>query len=300
MLSHRLKHVVAVGRFGSFSRAADALGVTQSTVTKCVADLERSLGYPLFHRTSRGATPTEQGREFIDRAARVLADVTDLLGEADKHADPYRGTLRVGLFPGSIEWLLTDSLVALIKRHPQIRIETVSGSSERGIQLLARGDIDVAFGLHAAFSGWNQFKSEMIASAEIAPFVRIGHPLLLREQVGEEELVQYDFVVPSMSEPYTSIIQDMYERHGERIKDRLHMTDDFHLTRRIVGMSDAIGLVAGDYAQAPYFRERFAVLTDTKILGKLTVCYAIRVRWSIKPTVRALISLMRQANKGRA
>ena len=45
------------------------------SVTKSVAELERYLGYSLFHRTSRGAMPTEEGREFIDRAARLLADV---------------------------------------------------------------------------------------------------------------------------------------------------------------------------------------------------------------------------------
>ncbi|MFN6935087.1 MAG: LysR family transcriptional regulator, partial [Tsuneonella sp.] len=68
MLDSRLKHAVAVGQLRSFSRAADAVGVTQSAVTKSVAELERHLGYSLFHRTSRGAMPTEEGREFIDRA----------------------------------------------------------------------------------------------------------------------------------------------------------------------------------------------------------------------------------------
>jgi DNA-binding transcriptional LysR family regulator len=87
MLDSRLKHAVAVGRLCSFSRAADDVGVTQSAVVKSVADLERQLGYPLFHRTSRGARLTGEGRGAIDRASRLLSDAAELVGDAtpDQH-----------------------------------------------------------------------------------------------------------------------------------------------------------------------------------------------------------------------
>lgn len=293
MFDPRLKHAVAVGRLGSFSRAADAVGVTQSAVTKSVADLERSLGFALFHRTSRGALPTEEGRDFIDRAARILADAAELMGEAERRADPYKGTLRIGLFPGSMDWLLTEPLIALIRRHPAVRIEILTGNSERGVQLLSRGDIDVAFGLQAAFGAWSQFRCETIASAEIVPFVRQDHPILAQRPIGEDVLIRYDFVVPSSSEPYTSIIQAMFERHGHRPSDRLHMTDHFPLVRRIVGSSDAIGLVAREFARTTRFRERFVVLNEVKVLEPLVMCYAVRTRWPVKPAVRALIAEVR-------
>lgn len=296
MFDPRLKHAVAVGRLGSFSRAADAVGVTQSAVTKSVADLERSLGYALFHRTSRGALPTEEGRDFIDRAARILADAAELMGEAERRADPYKGTLRIGLFPGSMDWLLTEPLIALIRRHPAVRIETLVGNSERGIQLLSRGDIDVAFGLEAAFGAWSQFRCETIALAEIVPFVRKDHPILKHQPIGEDMLIGYDFVVPSSSsEPYTSIILQMFERHGLRPGDRLHMTDYFPLVCRIVASSDAIGLVAREFARTAWFRGRFTVLPGVKVLEPLVMCYAVRTRWPVKPAVRALIGEVRQA-----
>jgi DNA-binding transcriptional LysR family regulator len=55
----RLKHAVAVAKCGSFTAAAKLIGVTQSAVTRAVADLERQLGYDLFHRTARGAFLTD-------------------------------------------------------------------------------------------------------------------------------------------------------------------------------------------------------------------------------------------------
>ena len=68
---------VRVVETGSFSGAAKAVGVTQSAVTKSVADLEQQVGFAIFNRTSRGVAMTPEGRDFIDRAARLLADALE-------------------------------------------------------------------------------------------------------------------------------------------------------------------------------------------------------------------------------
>ncbi len=107
MLDQRLNHVVAVARARSFSGAAGAVGVTQSAITKSIADLERQVGFPIFYRTSRGALLTEQGRDFVERAAKVAGDVGELLKGSIGKRDPYAEFLR-----------LADPLVALLTRHP--------------------------------------------------------------------------------------------------------------------------------------------------------------------------------------
>ena len=52
-----------------------------------------------------------------------------------------------------MDWLINDAAIGLLKRHEGVRLEIVSGNSERAVQLLSRGDIDVAFGLEAALAG---------------------------------------------------------------------------------------------------------------------------------------------------
>ena len=88
---------MAVARVGSFSGASKAVGVTQSAITKSVADLEQQLGFAIFNRTSRGVAMTPEGRDFIDRAARLLADAADLFGERDRGADPFAGSGSTGV-----------------------------------------------------------------------------------------------------------------------------------------------------------------------------------------------------------
>lgn len=294
MLDSRLKYAVAVARLGSFSGAAKDVGVTQSAVTKSVADLEQQLGFAIFSRTSRGVATTPEGRDFIDRAARLLADAADLFGERNRGADPFAGQLRIGLFPGSIDWLINDPAIGLLKRHTAVRIDTVSGNSERAVQLLSRGDIDVAFGLEAALAGWPQFKCERIATIEILPFVRKDHPILAETSVDKQTFTRFDFVVPSSSEPYTPIIRKMYEQDGQRPEYRVHMTDYFHLVRRIVASTDAVGLVAKAFTLTGWFREAFVALPDAGLLEPLVLAYAVRARWPIKPAAKDLIARVRQ------
>jgi len=295
MLDSRLKHAVAVGKHGSFSRAADDVGVTQSAVTKSVADLERQLGYPLFHRTSRGALPTEEGRDFIDRASRLLSDAADLVGDTERSADPYKGLVRIGIFPGSLEWMLTEPLVTLLHQRPGIRIEMVTGTSERGVQLLTRGDIDVAFGMHAAFANWAQFKCEKVGALDAIPFVRRGHPILTMGLVTGEMLTKFDFIVPSSSEPYTTVVRQMYEANGLPSTDRLHVIDFFPLVLRMVASSDTIGFVAVESANGKRFQERFVALGGAHLFQAPPVCCAIRARWPARPATRALIAQVRKS-----
>ena len=92
----RLKQAVAVGRLGSFSKAAEAVNVTQSAVTKSVADLERRIGFPIFLRTYRGVVPTSEGRAFLERASRLLADTDELLSGSYR-TDPFSGNVRIGI-----------------------------------------------------------------------------------------------------------------------------------------------------------------------------------------------------------
>lgn len=295
MLDPRLKHAVAVGKLGSFSRAAESVGVTQSAVTKSVADLERQLGHPLFHRTSRGVLMTEEGRDFLDRAARLLFDFAALMGDEERAADPYKGTIRLGIFPASIEWMLGDPLIGLLHRHPGVRYDIVTGTSERGVQLLTRGDIDVAFGMDAAFGSWGQFKCEPVGTLDAIPFVRRDHPLCETGERSIEALTRFDFVVPSFSEPYSSTVLQMYEQSGRSSRDRIHVVDFFPFIQRIIKTTDAIGFVTRDVARSDNFRANFAALDDLALFTAPKLCCAVRACWPARPAVRALIADIRHA-----
>ncbi len=290
MLDPRLNHLVAVARCGSFTAAAQAIGVTQSAVTKGVADLERQLGYSLFHRTARGALLTEKGGEFVERASRLLDDARELLEGSAIKADPYAGVLRIGVCPASIEWRLIAPLASLLARHPGIRFDVSGASFERMVQLLRNGAVDVALGFDAAFSEWPDLRREPVPELKTTLFVRKGHPALDKVPASLTDIAEYDFVSPSDSRPFGAIIRNVYERQGIEWRTRMHVIDYFPIVRRIVATSDAIGVVALSHASSRSFQRDFALLDHRVPFEPARMCCAVRARWEAKPAVRAFIS----------
>ena len=120
MLDRRLNHVLAVAHASSFSGAAAKFGITQSGITRSIADLERELGYTLFYRNGRGVTLTERGRDFVERAGQLIEDTRALFAGGEER-DPYARSLRIGVAPSSLEWRLADPLSSLVARHPSLR-----------------------------------------------------------------------------------------------------------------------------------------------------------------------------------
>ena len=293
MLDRRLNHVVAVAHAGSFTNAAAAVGISQSGITKSIADLERELGYTLFYRTARGAVPTEEGRDFIERAARLLEDARVLLAGNREHNDPFAQALRVGICPASIEWLLTEPLRTLLARHPGIRFELVASTFERVIQLLRTGGVDVAVGFDEAFAEWNEIKRERIATMQSVFFVRKDHPILSLGEAASDELPNYTFVIPSDSRPYGSVIRAIFDEKGDWQR-HLHTIDYFPTVRRIVGSSDAIGVTTREYAGSASFGAQFERVPGPYLLPRAEMCCAVRARWEPSPVVRAFRRILRE------
>lgn len=293
MLDPRLNHVVAVAHGGSFTKAAEIVGVTQSGITKSIADLERELGFAIFYRTSRGALLTEEGRDFVERAARLLEDARALLQGPRERGDPYAGPLRVGVCPASLEWLLADPLASLVGKHPGIRIEIIGSSFERTIRLLRNGSVDVAFGFDAAFAEWSDVRREHIATLQGVLFVRKGHPLSNQAGVELDDLAEFDFVTPSDSRPYGVVIRELYESREVEWQKHLHIIDNFSIVRQVVATTDAIGVTTAEYAATATFAASFEMIQDVNPFAPAPLCCAVRSRWDPKPAVRALLSEMR-------
>ena len=294
MLEARYSYVVAVAQRGSFTAAAQVVGVTQSALTRSVSDLEKQIGYAIFHRTARGVTLTERGQDFVTRVSRLLEDARDLMDDRRDRRDPYSGVLRIGVCPASLEWWVVDSLGEMLGKHGAIRFELSSSNFETIAQHLRSGALDVAVGFDAAFSHWSDLRREPMGALKSALFVRNGHPLLAKETLAKADLAKYDFVAPSESRPYGEVIRNLYEGQGIDWRDRVHRADFFPAVRKIIERSDAIGVVALSHARMDPFVRRFSLLSDVDLFPIAPLCCAVRLRWEQKAAARAFIKIIKR------
>lgn len=132
---------VLVAAHGSFSRAAQTLGVPKGTVSRRVARLEEHLGARLLQRTTRQVGMTEVGRAYYERCRHAVEEIEDAERLVSDVKGTVNGTLRVSLSTDLMRSLLLPRLPALRERHPLLRLEI--DVSQRKVDLVAE-NIDVA------------------------------------------------------------------------------------------------------------------------------------------------------------
>lgn len=137
----RMRLFVRVVETGSFSRAAKAEGVVQSTASKEMSALEKHIGGTLVRRNSRGLTITEQGQEFYDFSVGMLADLDAAEDRIRSGQTSPRGRLRVTCPAVFSSRLIVPNLPDFFQRYPDLSIDLQV--SERYLNLVGDG-IDVA------------------------------------------------------------------------------------------------------------------------------------------------------------
>ena len=145
MLSlHQLTVFLAVYEHGSLTRAAEALGYAQPSVSEQVRALEKSLGVQLFRRVGRGVVPTTVADTLRPHAERTIAAAEDTRRAAQQVKAFETGTIRFGMF-GTARLYAGAGLVAdVLARYPGVRVELVGQNSSEVTEELRRGRIEVA------------------------------------------------------------------------------------------------------------------------------------------------------------
>ena len=136
-----LKYFLAVARHGSTTAAGKALRLSQSTVHRRLAELEKRLGRKLVRRTAAGYRLTEFGEELRPYAERIEAAVGDFERQVNDIGHARGGVIRVTC-PEPIVPRMTPLIERFHARHPKLRVEFVT--SDRYLDL-AKGEADVAF-----------------------------------------------------------------------------------------------------------------------------------------------------------
>jgi DNA-binding transcriptional LysR family regulator len=143
--------LAAVVETGSFARAADALGLTASGISRAVARMEGRIGIRLFDRTSRAVKLTDEGQRFYERVAHLLVEIEDAATETAGSAVTVRGRLRVNVDPWFARLVLAPRLEKFMSAQPSLNLELIV--RDRLGDLVTDGfDAAIRFGLPEASS----------------------------------------------------------------------------------------------------------------------------------------------------
>lgn len=181
----QLQFLAALQVHGSFVRAADAVGVTQPTLSAGIKELEAVLGVSLVDR-ARGAALTPAGEEAAERAGRILSETEELVRALQDSAGPLIGPFRLGAIPTIAPFLLPRALPALREAYPDLRLLLREDVSSRLIEQLRSRALDAA--IIAVPYDAPGIEVEIIGDDEFLLCAPKGHPLALRNDLSPDDL----------------------------------------------------------------------------------------------------------------
>lgn len=196
----QLEYFVAVGEAGSIAKASEQVNVSPPSISASIAQLEAEFGIELFVRKhSHGLSLTAGGRVFLKEAQRLLSDADALHDVAGDISDKVRGPLAVGCLVTFAQLVLPALRRSFENQHPEVRIRQFERNQGQLLEMLLRGEIDLALTYDLEVSQDIAFEPLM----QLPPYVMLpdNHRLAGREVVMPEDLADEPMVLLDL--PYS-------------------------------------------------------------------------------------------------
>lgn len=214
MLSLRkLKTFVKVAQIGSFSRAADALYITQAAVSQQIRELEAHLGVSLFERRSSGIILTRAGATLQKYALQMLSLSDQAENAVTNIVKMQAGNLRIGVTRPAAAYLVQTWLSAFHKEQSQFKtILQTKNDAEALYKQILSGRLDIAF-IEGKID--LDFKSPRIKTAELknanlCVIFGNNHPWKERKRVSVHEVAQQPLVACSRHSPLSDWVRELF------------------------------------------------------------------------------------------
>lgn len=144
MTLQQLEYIVAVDKYRHFVRAAEACGVTQSTLSSMIQKLETELDTQIFDRNSHPVRPTAQGENIIRQAQVVLFNAAQMKEMVLTERQQETGELHLGVIPTIAPYIIPKLIKHIHSHHKQVRLRLLEARTSVLTEKLERAEIDIA------------------------------------------------------------------------------------------------------------------------------------------------------------
>jgi len=207
---------------GSLTKAAEALGSTQSRISHILSDLEEEYGVSLMIRSRGGIALTEAGTLILPKMKEILQKERELQELVSDIGSADAGTVRLGAFTSvAVHWL-PGMIRAFQEAHPRAELEMLNGDYHDMEQWLREGDIDLGFVSLPAPRG---VRAIPLAQDPLVAILPRGHRLAAMERIPIQELDRDPFI--SLLQSSSHDIHRALDKAGVRPRIKFTTKDDY-------------------------------------------------------------------------
>ena len=207
MNTGRLYEFLVLSKLLSFSKAADALYISQSVLTRHMQDLEKELGVTLLNRTTHGVSLTEAGRILAKESPELINKCDSALRRLRTQNIPAKGKIRIGIgLEFSYSGHIRSFIQGFLKRYPDIELQYDVFPGNTPIQTALAYDLFFTpCTYHDLPDSTTQFLSRRNGTFAVLP---PSHPLMARSAVSLHQLVGQTIIVPHAQELFGPYAQN--------------------------------------------------------------------------------------------
>lgn len=234
----QLEVFLAVVETGSVSLAARRLRLTQPTVSRDVAQLERLTGLVLFDRGRGGMRPTAEGLLFAEEVRRTFAGLDRITASAEAIRRGAQGQVVVAALPIYADGFVIRALGALAGEMPEVRARVETQLIDEILRKVLHDQIDLGV-VAGPFLQPPRIETVVLGRRRLMAVMRHDHPLAGRREVGVAELAGADLVLMAQSNPHRALVVQAFASAGVMLRSRLEAASQ----RGAAGLALASGAV---------------------------------------------------------
>lgn len=210
----QVRAFLALARAGSYAGAAEATGLSATSLHRAVADLAVALGQRLVDRRGRSILLTPQGERRARGFGLAMAELRSGLAEVAAWQGKAAGRIVVGAMPLSRARWLPETILRFHARHPGVAIAVVEGSHAELAGPLRDGEIDLMLGALRVGALLEDLHQEPVFEDSPQLVMRAGHPLLAEAQPMGQRLADFPWILPARDTPLRRYWEAMMRAAG--------------------------------------------------------------------------------------
>jgi len=225
---NRYHAFISILETGSFTKAAEELGYTQSAISQMVHSLEEELSTTLLLRSRKGVTLTPDGEELLPYIKNVCHSIRELIEKRNEMQGLQSGIVRIGTFSSVSSNWLPGLMRDFKERYPSVHFELQQGEYTSIAQWIKEGSVDFGFVNPAAISSLTTIALKQDEMLVVLP---PHHPLAARKRVSIHELANEPFIL--LNEGELSGPLEIFKQHHLQPNIQYRVHDDYTIMSMI-------------------------------------------------------------------
>ena len=213
----QLRYFQAVCLYGTVTKAAEAMNISQPSISLAIKELEDEFSLPLFKRQYRGMTLTDPGKKLLNLSKELL-DQADSLRRIMEEMGEKRHILRIGIGPMIGSVLLPSLFKHYFIKHPELNIQISENARSISLNQLNNDEIDMLFLAHSGALD-EELHSIKVMSIDVVCCLSPQHRLAEKEKISFKDLEDENIVLFSDSFYQTELIKSRF--HGAGVKPNI-------------------------------------------------------------------------------